>query len=173
MCIFRFKGRVGGRKLSHPVGVIVDEHGESTSEPGDFSNMAQIGRLTAAAQAEQSQNAHATSSSTSALPANSTHGAPVVDEHADPPESTSGWSPEAMLTYMYSRCQRRLQVAETETRRAMYRERMQILRDVMASCRSNDESVRVAATHMANNMSDLSPDADSPTNHMSWIGFAT
>ena len=150
---------------------MVDEHGESTREPGDFSNMAQIGQLTAAAQAEQFQNALATSSSTSALPASSTHGAPAVDEHADSPESTSRWSPEAMLTYMYSRCQRRLQVAETETRRAMYRERMQILRDVMASCRSNDESVRVAATHMANNMSDLSPDADSPTNHMSWIGF--
>ena len=53
----------------------------------------------------------------------------------------------------------------------MYRERMQILRDVMNSCRSGDESVRIAAAHMAHNMSDLSPDADSPSNEMSWISF--
>ena len=150
---------------------MVDEPTESASEPGDFIGMSQIGEAISAAYTEQPPDVSAPSSSTSALPSTGIHDAPAVHDESSLPEAGAPWRPEAMLTFMYSRCQRRLLAASSESRRAFEQERMQVLRDVMSACRTGDQATRIAAAHMAHNMSDLSPDADSPNADMSWIGF--
>ena len=74
---------------------------------------------------------------------------------------------------MYGCCQRRLQAATSETRQELYRERLQLLRDVMEACRSGNSSVGAAAAETAHNMSDLSPDPESPNADLSWMSFWT
>ena len=76
-----------------------------------------------------------------------------------------------MLTFLYSRCQRRLQAATSEARQELYRERLQLRRDVMEACRSGKHSVRAAAPEMAYNMSHLPPDPESPNADLSWMSF--
>ena len=85
------------------------------------------------------------------------------------------WSPEAMIAFMYTRCQRRFGQAANESKRRLYAERLQLLRDVMAACRSNDPCTKLTAVQAIRAMEDLSEDEDSPHSeqNMSTLGFAT
>ena len=83
------------------------------------------------------------------------------------------WSPEAMIAFMYTRCQRRFGQAANESKRRLYAERLQLLRDVMAACRSNDPCTKLTAVQAIRAMEELSEDEDSPHSeqNMSYIGF--
>ena len=74
--------------------------------------------------------------------------------------------PRSDAGFIDSRCQRRFAAAETETKRHLYRERMQVVRDVMAACRSGDASTKMAAAEMTRSMSDLSNHENSPNSHL-------
>ena len=92
---------------------------------------------------------------------------PVLRDEGDLPEPYTAWSPEAMLTFMYSRCLRRKSTATSLERQ--YEERLQLLCNVMNACTSGDQSVRLSAAVMARNMTDLSSDEESPNYGQSWI----
>eukprot|EP00435_Cladocopium_sp_Y103_P069451 s242_g33.t1 len=79
------------------------------------------------------------------------------------------WSPEAILTWMYERCLRRRDAAETDAKRALYEERLAVLREVMQACRSGDPNTRWAASQMTRTMSDFSEDENSPAAEQSVI----
>ena len=74
-----------------------------------------------------------------------------------------------MLTWMYNRCLRRLGTCETEERKALYQQRLVVLRQVMQSCRSGGPETRFAASQMTRSMQDLSDDEESPLHQMSYI----
>ena len=67
---------------------------------------------------------------------------PAHDENDVPPVDPV-WSPEAMLAFMYNRCQRRFGQAANESRRQLCAERLQLLRDVMTAFRSGDPATRL------------------------------
>ena len=92
---------------------------------------------------------------------------PVLRDEGDLPEPYTAWSPEAMLTFMYSRCLRRKSTATSLERQ--YEERLQLLCNVMNACKSGDQSTRLSAAVMARNMTDLSSDEESPDYGQSWI----
>ena len=113
-------------------------------------------------------------SSSSNLPATGpcstdSSGMPLFDTPADLPFPNESWSPEAMLTWMYNRCLRRLGTCETEERKALYQQRLVVLRQVMQSCRSGGPETRFAASQMTRSMQDLSDDEESPLHQMSYI----
>ena len=94
---------------------------------------------------------------------------PVLRDENDLPEPHAAWSPEAMLTFICSRCLRRRSTAGTLERQQLYEERLQLLCNVMNACKSGDQSTRLSAAVMARNMTDLSSDAESPNYGQSWI----
>ena len=94
---------------------------------------------------------------------------PVLRNENDLPEPHAAWSPEAMLTFIYSRCLRRRSTAVTLERQQLYEERLQLLCNVMNACKSGDQSTRLSAAVMARNMTDLSSDEESPNYGQSWI----
>ena len=59
---------------------------------------------------------------------------PVLRDENDLPEPHAAWSPEAMLTFIYSRCLRRRSTAVTLERQQLYEERLQLLCNVMNAC---------------------------------------
>ena len=61
---------------------------------------------------------------------------PVLRDENDLPELHAAWSPEAMLTFIYSRCLRRRSTAVTLERQQLYEERLQLLCNVMNACKS-------------------------------------
>ena len=152
----------------------IDEAADSSIEQNDFITMSQIGAWIAAANANRPSLSFAASSSSelpTAIGGADLSGMPLLHDESDLPGPGAVWSPEAMLTFVYSRCQIRFAAAETETKRHLYQERMQVLRDVMAACRSGDASTRMAPAEMTRSMSDLSDDEDSLSSHLSWAGF--
>ena len=94
---------------------------------------------------------------------------PVLRDENDLPEPHAAWSPEAMLTFIYSRCLRRRSTAVTLERQQLYEERLQLLCNVMNACKSGDQSTRLSAAVMTRNMTDLSSDEESPNYGQSWI----
>ena len=96
-------------------------------------------------------------------------GMPFFETPADLPFPSETWSPEAMLTWMYNRCLRRLDGCVGEDRRTLYQQRLGVLREVMQVCRSSDPEAHYAASVMTRNMQDLSEDERSPLHQMSLI----
>ena len=74
---------------------------------------------------------------------------PPVHDESDIPDPGTFWSPEAMLTFMYSRCQRRFHAATTEEKLQPYVERMELFTNVMDACRSGDSALRIEAVDHA------------------------
>jgi hypothetical protein len=131
--------------------------------------MSHIGAAIAEAHATHPPSNFAASSSSelpTAIGGTDLSGMPLVHDESDLPEPGAFWSPEAMLAFIDSRCQRRFAAAETETKRHLYQERMQVVRDVMAACRSGDASTKMAAAEMTRSMSDLSNHENSPNSHL-------
>ena len=93
----------------------------------------------------------------------------VLKDENDLLEPHAAWSPEAMLTFIYSRCLRRRSTAATLERQQLYEERLQLLCNVMNACKSRGQSTRLSAAVMARNMTDLSSDEESPNYGQSWI----
>ena len=93
-------------------------------------------------------------------------GMPFFETAANLPFPAEAWSPEAMLTWMYDRCLRRLSNCETDARRTLYQQRLGVLRGVMQACRSGDPESRLSASNMTRNMQDLSEDENSPVHRM-------
>eukprot|EP00435_Cladocopium_sp_Y103_P075368 s332_g56.t2 len=81
---------------------------------------------------------------------------------SDVPEPFQERSPEAMIVFMYDRCQRRHDDATTIERRNLYSERLALLRDLMRSVKGADDSTRFRANQMLLTISDISEDEDSP-----------
>ena len=108
------------------------------------------------------------------LPATGPHttdssGMPYFETPADLPFPNEAWSPEAILTWMYNRCLRRLDACGTEDRRILYQQRLGVLHEVMQACRSGNPETRHSASIMTRSMQDLSEDEDSPLHQMSLI----
>ena len=94
---------------------------------------------------------------------------PVLRDENDLPEPHAAWNPEAMLTFIYSRCLRRRSTAVTLERQQLYEERLQLLCSVMNAGKSGGQSTRLSAAVMARNMTDLSSDEESSNYGQSWI----
>ena len=87
---------------------------------------------------------------------------PPAHDESDVPPVDSVWSPEAMLVFMYNRCQRRFGQSADDSRRRLYAKRLQLLRDVMTAYRGGDPAMRLAAIQTTRTMVDLFEDEDSP-----------
>ena len=150
----------------------------ATHEADDGEETIRMSHISAAILAANNEfpSSNAASSSTS-IPTGSAGADPIempaLRDENDLPEPHAAWSPEAMLTFIYSRCLRRRSVATTLERQQLYEERLQLLCNVMDACRSGDQSVRFSAAVMARNTTDLSSDEDSPNHELSWAGLCT
>ena len=88
----------------------------------------------------------------------------------DQPIPNQVFSPEAMLTWMYTRSLRRQSALEEGTLRwALYAERINVIEQVIRACRNGDEATCQAAAEMTRNMADISEDENSPTQELSVI----
>ena len=138
---------------------------EINDDEGGSIRMSHIGAAIIAANSEFRSNNAASSSTSIRDPIEM----PVLRDENDLPEPHAAWSPEAMLTFIYSRCLRRRSTAVTLERQQLYEERLQLLCNVMNACKTGDQSTRLSAAVMARNMTNLSSDEESPNDGQSWI----
>jgi hypothetical protein len=172
MWIFNWFARVA--ESSHVDHVPVLEEPTTNEVDNDDDGTIKMSHIGAAIVAANSEfpSSNAASSSTS-MPSGSAGTdpieMPVLRDENDLPEPDAAWSPEAMLTFIYTRSLRRRSTATTLERQQLYEERLQLLCNVMNACKSGDQSVRLSAAVMARNMTDLSSDEESPNYGQSWI----
>ena len=163
---FSWFARVSGNL---PEDVVLDEPTTNEIEDDEDGSirMSHIGAAIIAANSEFPAS-NVASSSTS-IPSGLAGADPIEMPVNDLPEPHAAWSPEAMLTFIYSMCLRRRSTAVTLELQQLYEERLQLLCNVMNACKSGDQSTGLSAAVMARNMTDLSSDEESPDYGQSWI----
>eukprot|EP00435_Cladocopium_sp_Y103_P048243 s97_g14.t1 len=87
---------------------------------------------------------------------------PQFETEADVPAPGQEWSPEALTVFMFERCQRRYEAAQSVERRVLYSERLTVLRGIMQTLRNSLGPERLRASQLVMDMNDISEDETSP-----------
>ena len=117
-----------------PEDAVLDEPTTNEIEDDEDGSirMSHIGAAIIAANSEFPAS-NVASSSTS-IPSGLAGADPIEMPVNDLPEPHAAWSPEAMLTFIYSMCLRRRSTAVTLELQQLYEERLQLLCNVMNAC---------------------------------------
>eukprot|EP00435_Cladocopium_sp_Y103_P045613 s2564_g13.t1 len=87
---------------------------------------------------------------------------PRDDTEEDVPMPDEEWSPEALVVFMFERCQRRHDAAQTSERRVLYMQGLAVLRAIMRDLRQATGDDRLRVSQMILDMPDISKDETSP-----------
>eukprot|EP00435_Cladocopium_sp_Y103_P069525 s313_g33.t1 len=77
---------------------------------------------------------------------------PQFETEADVPRPGEEWSPEALTVFMFERCQRRYEAAQSAERRVLYSERLTVLRGIMQTLRNSVGPERLRASQLVMDM---------------------